>query len=115
MAPGWPPARRPVRVANQPHPGVAMLPPGTGLTASILCDIYRSQHRDRGAGMGGGLKDRVEAEANRLLRERLERLRQTFDEALSSTSEPLRFPLTPGEWGAASGAAQLHVIRDAID
>jgi len=65
--------------------------------------------------MGGGLKDRVEAEANRLLRERLERLRQTFDEALSSTSEPLRFPLTPGEWGAASGAAQLHVIRDAID
>src|SRR5437762_13344143 len=65
--------------------------------------------------MGGHLKDRVEAEANRHVRERVERLRQAFEEALSAASEPMRFPLTPGEWGAASGAAQLHVIRDAVD
>jgi hypothetical protein len=65
--------------------------------------------------MGGHLKDRVEAEANRNLRERVERLRQAFEEALSGASEPMRFPLTPGEWGAASGAAQLHVIRDAVE
>ena len=65
--------------------------------------------------MGGHLKDRVESEANRHLRERMERLRQALEDALSAASEPLRFPLTPGEWGAASGAAQLHVIRDAID
>src|SRR6266571_6282077 len=65
--------------------------------------------------MGGRLKDRVEAEANRLLRERVERLRLALEDALSSASEPLRFPLTPGEWGAAGGTAQLHVIRDALD
>src|SRR6267378_79441 len=65
--------------------------------------------------MGGRLKDRVENEANRLLRERVERLKLVLEEALSSASEPLRFPLTPGEWGAAGGTPQLHVIRDAID
>jgi hypothetical protein len=65
--------------------------------------------------MADHLKDRVEAEANRLLHERLDRLRQTLETALASTSEPMRFPLTPGEWGAASGAGQLHIIRDAID
>jgi len=65
--------------------------------------------------MSGRLKDRVEAEANRLLRERIERLRESFESALSGFSEPLRFPLTPGEWGAASGTEQLQIIRDAID
>ena len=65
--------------------------------------------------MSGRLKDRVESEANRLLRERVERLRQAFEDALSAAAEPLRFPLTPGEWGAATGTAQLQVIRDAID
>jgi hypothetical protein len=65
--------------------------------------------------MSGRLKDRVEAEANRLLRERVERLRQSLEDGLSAASEPLRFPLTPGEWGAASGTAQLSVIKDAID
>src|SRR5882762_5117673 len=65
--------------------------------------------------MGGRLKDRVENEANRLLRERVERLRLVLEDALSSASEPLRFPLTPGEWGAAGGTPQLQVIRDAID
>jgi len=65
--------------------------------------------------MAGRLKDRVEDEANRLLRERVERLRLTFEDALSAASEPLRLPLTPGEWGAAGGTAQLHVIRDAVD
>jgi len=65
--------------------------------------------------MGGRLKDRVENEANRLLRERVERLKLVLEDALSSASEPFRFPLTPGEWGAAGGTPQLHVIRDAID
>lgn len=65
--------------------------------------------------MTGRLKDRVEDEANRLLRERVERLRLVLEGALSSASEPLRFPLTPGEWGAAGGTAQLQVIRDAVD
>src|ERR1051325_1454018 len=65
--------------------------------------------------MSGRLRDRVEEEANRLLRERIERLRQAHESALSSLSEPLRLPLTPGEWGAAQGTEQLQVIRDAID
>jgi hypothetical protein len=65
--------------------------------------------------MGGRLKDRVEAEANRLMRERVERLRLALEDALSAASEPLRFPLTPGEWGAAGGTAQLNVIRDTLD
>jgi hypothetical protein len=65
--------------------------------------------------MGGRLKDRVEGEANRLLRERVERLRLALEDALAAASEPLRFPLTPGEWGAAGGTVQLNVIRDAVD
>src|SRR6058998_1488295 len=65
--------------------------------------------------MGGRLKDRVEDEANRLLRERVERLRLVLESAFSTASEPLRFPLTPGEWGAAGGVAQLNVIRDALE
>src|SRR5436309_998331 len=65
--------------------------------------------------MAGRLKDRVEDEANRVLRERVEHLRLALEDALSAASKPLRFPLTPGEWGAAGGTAQLHVIRDAVD
>ena len=65
--------------------------------------------------MGGRLKDRVESEANRLLRERVERLRLALADALAAASEPFRFPLTPGEWGAAGGTAQLQVIREAVD
>src|SRR5205814_8572244 len=78
-----------------------------GSTLFPYTTLFRS-----GGGMRGHLKDRVEAEANRHVRERVERLRQAFEEALSAASEPMRFPLTPGEWGAASGAAQLHVIRE---
>jgi hypothetical protein len=65
--------------------------------------------------MSTRLRDRVEGEANRILRDRVERLRLAFEEVLSAVSEPLSFPLTPGEWGAAGGAAKLQVLRDAVD
>jgi hypothetical protein len=65
--------------------------------------------------MSGRLKDRVEGEAQRILRERVARLRRSLDEALASLAEPVQFPLTPGEWGAAEGAAHLQSIRDAVE
>src|SRR6059036_1886855 len=65
--------------------------------------------------MGGRLRDRVEAEANRVLRERVARLKQTMEAALTAAGEPLDFPLTPGEWGSAEGAGQLQVLNDAVE
>src|SRR2546422_750357 len=65
--------------------------------------------------MSAHLRERVEAEANRMLRDRVERLRRALEEVLSAAGEPLSFPLTPGEWGAAGGAARLQVLRDAVD
>jgi hypothetical protein len=65
--------------------------------------------------MSGRLRDRVEGEANRLLRERVERLRLAFEEVLTAVSEPLSLPLTPGEWGAAGGAARIQIVRDAVE
>ena len=65
--------------------------------------------------MSGRLRDRVEGEANRILRDRVERLRLAFEELLASVAEPLAFPLTPGEWGAAAGAASMQVLRDAVE
>src|SRR2546425_5989334 len=65
--------------------------------------------------MSARLRERVEAEANRILRDRVERLRRALEQVLSAAGEPLSFPLTPGEWGAAGGAAQLQVLRDAVD
>jgi hypothetical protein len=61
------------------------------------------------------LKDRVEGEANRVLRERVSSLRRELDRVLGALAEPLEFPLTPGEWGAAGGDEQLRTLRDAID
>jgi hypothetical protein len=65
--------------------------------------------------MRGRLKDRVEVEANRLLRERVTHLRRELDRLLGTLAEPLEFPLTPGEWGAAGGDEQLRTLRDAIE
>lgn len=65
--------------------------------------------------MSGRLRDRVEGEANRILRDRVERLRLAFEEVLAAVAEPLAFPLTPGEWGAAGGAASMQVLRDAVE
>jgi hypothetical protein len=65
--------------------------------------------------MSGRLRDRVESEANRLLRERVVRLKQALEQALASMGEPLQFPLSPGEWGAASGTDQLNALRDGIE
>ncbi len=65
--------------------------------------------------MSAHLRERVEAEANRMLRDRVERLRGALEEALAAAGGPLSLPLTPGEWGAAGGAAQLQVLRDAVD
>jgi hypothetical protein len=65
--------------------------------------------------MSGRLRDRVEGEANRILRDRVERLRLALDEVLGAVSEPLSFPLTPGEWGAAGGAASMQALRDAVE
>ncbi len=65
--------------------------------------------------MSAHLRERVEAEANRVLRARVERLRAALDEMLAATVEPLSVPLTPGEWGAAGGAAQLQVLKEAVD
>lgn len=50
-----------------------------------------------------------------MLRDRVERLRLALDEALALVAEPLSFPLTPGEWGAAGGAARLQIVRDAVE
>ncbi|HXH28361.1 MAG TPA: hypothetical protein VNL37_04910 [Candidatus Polarisedimenticolia bacterium] len=65
--------------------------------------------------MSPHLKDRVETEANRLLRERVARLRRLLDDALGSLAVPLELPLSPGEWGAAEGSADLQGLRDAIE
>ncbi len=65
--------------------------------------------------MSGRLKDRVEAEAQRLLRERAARLKQTLDEALAALGQPMRLSLAPGEWGAAEAPAQLQTVRDATE
>ncbi|MFQ5877514.1 MAG: hypothetical protein ACE5JH_07490 [Acidobacteriota bacterium] len=63
----------------------------------------------------GRLRDRVEQEANRLLRERLSRVRRSLEEALGRLGAPMRIPLTPGEWGAAGGTGHLDTLRDAAD
>lgn len=65
--------------------------------------------------MGGRLRDRVESEANRLLRERVTRLRRELEHLVDALGEPIEFPLTPGEWGAAGGDEQLRTLRDAIE
>ncbi len=65
--------------------------------------------------MSGRLRDRVEAEAQRLLRERVARLRQALEEGLDALAQPLRLPLAPGEWGAVEGPAQLQAMRDATE
>ncbi|PYS96925.1 MAG: hypothetical protein DMF50_02470 [Acidobacteria bacterium] len=65
--------------------------------------------------MSARLRDKVEGEANRILRERVTRLRQALESALAEIGEGLEFPLAPGEWGAAEGAAQLQAVRDAVE
>jgi hypothetical protein len=65
--------------------------------------------------MSGRLRDKVEAEANRIMKERLGRARRAIDEALATLSEPLAFPLSPGEWGAAEGTGHFHVVRDSLE
>jgi hypothetical protein len=65
--------------------------------------------------MSGRLRDRVEAEANRLLRERVARTRQALEASLADLGQPLDLALTPGEWGAAGGTAHLQALRDAVD
>jgi hypothetical protein len=65
--------------------------------------------------MSGRLKDRVESEATRLLRARVEHFRRSLEQALASLGEELRLPLTPGEWGAAGGTAHLNALRDAVE
>lgn len=66
--------------------------------------------------MGGRrLRDKVEGEANRILRERVARLHQALQGALVDLGAPLEFPLSPGEWGSAEGTAHLQAVRDAID
>src|SRR6266850_1258061 len=65
--------------------------------------------------MSPRLRDKVEGEANRILRERVSRLRQALESALAEIGEGLEFPLAPGEWGAAEGAAQLQAVRDAVE
>ena len=65
--------------------------------------------------MSDRLRDRVESEATRILRARVENLRKALGAALQSLSEEVRLPLNPGEWGAAGGTAHLQAIRDAVD
>lgn len=61
------------------------------------------------------LRDRIEAEAQRLLGERATRLRHGLEDALRLLSEPMQFPLSPGEWGAAEGSGLLQSVRDAVE
>jgi len=61
------------------------------------------------------LRDRVEAEAQRLLRDRTERLRQDLEEALRLLGAPMQFPLSPGEGGAAEGSGVLQSVHDAVE
>ena len=65
--------------------------------------------------MSGTLRDRVEAEATRVLRDRLNRLRQSLEDALSPLGAPVDLPLAPGEWGAAGGLEQLRTLRDTLE
>jgi hypothetical protein len=65
--------------------------------------------------MSGRLKDRVEAEASRLLRERVARLRQALEKEMAALGEPLQIPLAPADWAADRGEGLLQALRDAID
>jgi len=65
--------------------------------------------------MSPRLRDRVESEATRMMRERLARLKQSIDESIAGLGEPMSFPLTPGEWGQAEGTAQMQALRDGIE
>src|SRR5438128_4845670 len=99
------------------------MPEASGLTPGMLYGnfrrpttrVWRLRGPPQGVAMNGRLRDRVEAEAQRLLRDRVARLRQALEGALGALAEPIKFPLTPGEWGAAEGAAQLQSVRDAAD
>lgn len=65
--------------------------------------------------MAARLRDKVEAEAARVLRERALRLRQTIERALEALGEPVGFPLAPGDWGTGEGHGQLQALRDAAE
>jgi len=65
--------------------------------------------------MNDRLKGRVESEATRILRARVDNLRKALGTALQSLSEEVHLPLNPGEWGAEEGANQLQALRDAVD
>jgi hypothetical protein len=65
--------------------------------------------------MGGRLRERIESESGRLLRERAARIRSQIEGALRELSDPLEFELAPGEWGAAEGEGQIQALREAVD
>ncbi len=65
--------------------------------------------------MSDRLKGRVESEATRILRARVENMRKALGTALQSLSEEVHLPLSPGEWGAAEGNTQMKPLRDAVD
>lgn len=65
--------------------------------------------------MAARLRDKVEAEAARLLRERSLRLQQTIERALEALGEPVEIPLSPGDWGTGEGHGRLQSLRDATE
>ena len=65
--------------------------------------------------MSGPLRTRVEAEAARIMRERVDRLRRALEGSLEDLAAPVELPLTPGEWGSVEGAARLEPLRDAAE
>lgn len=65
--------------------------------------------------MGGRLRERVEAEAGRQLRERVDRLRKALERELAALGEPLQIPLTQADVAADGADEPLQSLRSAID
>ena len=65
--------------------------------------------------MSDRLKGRVESEATRILRARVENLRKALGTALQSLSEDVHLQINTSEWEAEGGANPLQAIRDAVD
>lgn len=61
------------------------------------------------------LKDRIEAEVGRQLRDRVARLRQALEREVAALGGPLQIPLDQADLDAGGAEAPLETLRDAID
>jgi hypothetical protein len=65
--------------------------------------------------VSGRLRERIEAEACRQLRERVDRLRKALEREMAALGEPLQIPLAQADLAQGDAAAPLQTLRDAID